>query len=314
VIDLLLLGNGAMVPLPDRPLSSLLVRIGGSLVLFDCGEGTQVQMRRFHWGFRRLDAICLSHLHADHVAGLPGLFHTVANAGRTEPLRIYGPPGTQQVVDGLRVIAAWLPYEVEVHELRGGDHASLPGALRATVCEADHRVPCLAWRVDLDRAPAFAPEQAAGLGVPRPLWSILQRGEPVEVAGRPVHPRQVLGEPRPGIAFAYVTDTRPARTIGELVQGVDLLVCEATYARDDEAGDAARHGHMTIGQACALANEADVHRLWLTHFSGRIDNPLDHLDAARARFLHAEIGEPGLSARLSFDHRYDRLDIQDTTS
>lgn len=308
MIDVLLLGNGAMAPLPERPLSSLLARIGGSLVLFDCGEGTQVQMRRFHWGFRRLDAICLSHLHADHVAGLPGLLHTVANAGRTEPLRIYGPTGTRAAVDGLRVIAAWLPYEVDVHELGDGSAVSLPGGGRATVHDADHRVPCLAWRVDLDRAPAFDPERATALGVPRPQWAVLQRGQSVQVDGALVKPNQVRGRARDGIAFAYVTDTRPTTAIRDLVRGVDLLVCEGTYAHDDEAGDAARHGHMTIGQACALAAGAEVHRLWLTHFSGRIESPLDLQVDARLRFPRAEIGVPGLRARLAFDHRYGRLD------
>lgn len=311
MIELILLGAGAMAPLPDRPLSSLLMRSGGSLALFDCGEGTQVQMRRFHWGFRRLDAICLSHLHADHVAGLPGLLHTVANAGRTEPMHVYGPPGTRAVVEGLRVIAAWLPYEVEVHELNDGDRFELFGGARADVREADHRVPCLAYRVDLDRAPAFDPVRAGALGVPRPLWSVLQRGEPVRVNGSPIQPDQVRGDPRPGISCAYVTDTRPSAAVLNLVQGVDLLVSEATYANDDEQADAARHGHMTLRQACAVASEAGVGALWLTHFSGRIDNPMDHLERARALFPHAEIGEPGLSARLSFGQGYERLDARE---
>lgn len=308
MIDLLLLGTGAMVPLPHRPLSSLLMRCGGSLALFDCGEGTQVQMRKFHWGFRRLDAICLSHLHADHVAGLPGLLHTVANAGRTEPMQIYGPPGTRAVVEGLRTIAAWLPYAVEVHELEDGDRVEVFGGTWATVRDADHRIDCLAWRLDLDRAPAFDSVRAGALGVPRTQWSVLQRGEPVHVDGNMVTPEQVLGVPRSGLACAYVTDTRPTDTIVELVRGVDLLVCEATYARDEEEGDAARHGHMTLRQACAVASAAEVGNLWLTHFSGRISDPLDHLAFAQGIFPRSDIGEPGLSARLSFDGGYARLD------
>src|SRR5690625_4770875 len=102
MIDVMLLGTGAMVPLPDRWLSSALVRVGSSLILLDCGEVTQIAMRERHWGFRRLDAICLSHMHADHVAGVPGLLHTVANAGKTSPLMIYGPVGTIDVITGLR--------------------------------------------------------------------------------------------------------------------------------------------------------------------------------------------------------------------
>jgi ribonuclease Z len=305
VIDLLLLGTGAMVPLPHRPLSSLLIRSGGSLVLFDCGEGTQVQMRKFHWGFRRLDAVCLSHLHADHVAGLPGLFHTVANAGRTEPMHVYGPPGTVEVIEGLRVIARHLPYDMMVHELVDGDRTGLPGGLRAQVCDASHRIPCLAWRVDMDRAPAFDPVRAESLGVPRTQWSSLQRGEPVDVAGRIVQPSNVLGEARKGISFAFVTDTRPTDGIVELVQGADLLVSEATYMSDDARDGAHRFGHMTLRDACEQARAADVGVLWLTHFSGSIDDPLAYRETARDLFPDAEIGRPGLTARLSFSNGYE---------
>ncbi len=308
MIDVVLLGTGAMMPLPGRWLSSTLIRSNGSLILFDCGEGTQIAMRQFHWGFRRLDAICLSHLHADHVAGLPGLLHTVANAGRTEPMHIYGPPGTRAVVDGLRVIADWLPYGVGIHELRDGDRFELFGGARGRVRDADHRVPCLAYRLDLDRAPAFDPVRAEALGVPLSLWSVLQRGEPATVEGSTVQPHQVRGGPRQGIACAYVTDTRPTDAIRELVHGVDLLVSEATYAHDDEQDDAAQHGHMTIRQACGLASDAEVGMLWLTHFSGRIGNPMDHLERARSHFPPTEIGEPGLGARLSFGQGYERLD------
>src|SRR4051794_29869085 len=117
MIDLLLLGTSGTIPLPGRPLSALLARVGPEMILFDCGEGTQVSMRRAGWGFKHLSAICLTHLHGDHVAGLPGLLLSVANAGRTEPLDIYGPVHTSIVVAGLRVIAPRLPYEVRIHEL-----------------------------------------------------------------------------------------------------------------------------------------------------------------------------------------------------
>jgi ribonuclease Z len=297
-----------MVPLPNRPLSSLLMRSGGSLALFDCGEGTQVQMRKFHWGFRRLDVIFLTHLHADHVAGLPGLFHTVANSGRTEPMHIYGPPGTLPVVAGLRVIAAKLPYEIVVNEVTDGDRFDLPNGVRGQAREADHQVICLAYRIDVDRAPAFDPVKAKAIGIPRVHWSTLQRGEPIEVDGEIVLADAVLGAQRKGLSLAFLTDSRASESLKAFISGVDLLVSEATYATDEDEADAARHGHMTIGQACAQARAANVGRLWLTHFSGRIGNPHDHQVAARAIFGPTDIGEPGLSARLSFNQGYERLD------
>jgi len=300
MIDLLLLGNGAMVPLPNRPLSALLMRINGSLVLFDCGEGTQVQMRKFHWGFRNLDAICLSHLHADHVAGLPGLFHTVANAGRTEPMHIYGPTGTIAVVQGLRVIADWLPYDMVMHELDDGDTFELLPGVRAGVRLGLHRIPCLGWRIAVDRAPAFLPAQARELGVPQTEWSRLQRGEVVTLGDVTVAPADVMGPPRRGVAFGFVTDTRVTPELRELVDGVDLLVCESTYGLVDDAEKAKEWGHMTLNQACGFGSEANVGGLWLTHFGGTIDDPALLAPAARALFPATTIGQPGLTTTLAF--------------
>src|SRR5699024_9640362 len=134
--------------------------------LFDCGEGTQVSMRRFHWGFKRLDAILLSHVHADHVAGLPGFFHTVANAGRTDPMHIYGPEGTIEVIKGLRTIAPWLRYDMVIHELQDGDTFELPSGLKGRVSVGDHRIPVLAYRLDAPRAPGFLPDRAEALDIP----------------------------------------------------------------------------------------------------------------------------------------------------
>src|SRR5690242_9606692 len=132
MIDIALLGTGGMMPLPRRWLSSLLVRVGGDVILFDSGEGTQVAWRATGWSFRRLSAICISHTHSDHIAGLPGLLHTVSNTGRTEPITIYGPVGLAEVVQGLRVIAPQLPFPVEVRELESGDSFPLPEGMRGT--------------------------------------------------------------------------------------------------------------------------------------------------------------------------------------
>jgi ribonuclease Z len=300
MIDLLLLGNGAMVPTPNRPLSALLMRVNGSLVLFDCGEGTQVQMRKFHWGFRNLDAICLSHLHADHVAGLPGLFHTVANAGRIAPMHIYGPTGTIAVVQGLRVIADWLPYDMVIHELDDGDTFDLISGVRAKVRLGLHRVTCLGWRIGVDRAPAFLPDKAKELDVPQAAWGRLQSGESVISGEAIVTPADVTGPPRRGVSFGFVTDTRVTPELRELVSGVDLLVCESTYGLVEQAEKASEWGHMTLNQACDFATEAEVGELWLTHFGGTIDDPALLEPAARALFPAATIGQPGLTTTLAF--------------
>jgi len=308
VIDVVLLGTGAMVPLPGRWLSSALIRANGSLVLFDCGEGTQIAMRQAHWGFRRLDAICLSHLHADHVAGLPGLFHTVANAGRTEPLQIFGPPGTSDVVGGLRVIAPYLPYPVVVTELQDDETFTLPGGLAGRVREGVHRVPVLGYRLDVERGPAFRRDRAVTLGVPRSEWSRLQGGETVLVDGRIVHPAEVLGGPRPGVALGLITDTRPTGHLARLVNGVDLLICEATYGEDEDGPKAERHRHMTIREAATLASQAKVEHLWLTHFGAGMTDPSSYRQFAESLFEMAEIGHSGLTATLTFRRGYERME------
>lgn len=304
MIDLMLLGTGAMVPLPNRWLSCTLARVDGSLILFDCGEGTQITWRNFGWGFKRLDAICLTHHHADHVAGLPGLFHTVANAGRTEPMHIYGPPGTREMVRSLRVIAAELPYAMIVHDILGGEAFDLPGRLRATATWTEHRIPCLAYRCDLPRQPRFDANRASELGVPRHEWSTLQRGEPVTIDRRRIEPEMVLFEVRQGISFGFVTDTRPTATIADVMHGVDLLISEATYALDEHLEQARENKHMTFGEAATLAKDAAAGHLWLTHFSPRVEHPEKHRQTAAAIFPAVDIGYTGLRGSLRFEIGY----------
>lgn len=296
-----------MVPLPERWLSSALVRFKGSLILFDCGEGTQVSWRRFHWGFRRLDAICLTHVHADHVAGLPGLLHTVAHAGRTEPLVIFGPAGTGEVVDGLRVIARYLPFDIDVRELIDGDRFALPDGLRGTVREGKHRVPVLGYRLDLDRAPGFDRDRAIALNVPRVEWSRLQRGERVEINGRTISPDEVRGASRPGLSFAFVTDTRPTPALIELVHEADLLICESTYGEDEDQPKAELHGHMTVREAATLASQAGARTLWLTHFGAGMADPEAYRDMARSVFPSTVMGSAGLMGRLTFRSGYESV-------
>lgn len=300
MIDLLLLGTGGMLPLPDRWLSSLLVRCRGELILFDCGEGTQIPWRRFGWGFRRLGAICLSHLHADHVAGLPGLLHAIAQADRVEPVDLFGPAGTAAVVAGLRTIAPVLPYDLRVRELDGGEAFALPGGATGRVLAGEHRVPCLVYRLDVARARRFLPERAAALGVPRDRWRSLQRGEPVHWDGGSAGPDDVLGPTRPGLAIAYVTDTRPLPTFAPLLDGVDLLVCEGTYGDAADQAKAIEWGHMTFAEAATLARDARAAALWLTHFSAAMADPAAFLPGAAAIFPATTVGFSGLTTSLSF--------------
>jgi ribonuclease Z len=304
MIDVMLLGTGAMVPLPDRWLSSALLRTGRSLILLDCGEGTQIAMRERHWGFRRLTTICLSHLHADHCAGLPGLFHTVANAGKRSPLAIYGPPGTSDAVNGLRAIAPHLPFEVTVTELTDGATVEGPEGVQITVAEGEHRVSVLAYRFDRPRQRRFRSDRAVELGVPMDRWSELQAGRTVVVDGRTVEPGDVLGEHREGVALGFATDTRPIDDVRNLVHGVDLLISEATFGDDADIDKAIARGHMTFREAATLARDAEARHLWLTHFSAALEDPEAFVGFAADVMPEVTVGYAGLSATLAFEGGY----------
>jgi ribonuclease Z len=300
MIDAVLLGTGGMLPLPNRWLSSLLIRVNGHLTLFDCGEATQVAWHQSGWGIRRLGAICISHTHADHIAGLPGLLHALANAGRTEPVGVFGPVGTAEVVRALRVVAPVLPYEIRITELRGDERFTVPGGLVGLCEPGDHALPVLAYRLDLSRGRAFLPERARALGVPIELWGRLQAGEPVSWDSRAATPDEVLGPPRPGLSIAYVTDTRPAPKLPRFLESVDLLVCEGTYGSDEDLPKAVRNRHMTFREAGTLAREAGANRLWITHFSPALEDPGAFAANATEVFPRATIGYDGLMISLPF--------------
>jgi ribonuclease Z len=302
MIDLILLGTSGTFPLPERPLSALLVRVGPEMVLFDCGEGTQVSMRRSGWGFKALSAICLSHLHADHVSGLPGLLLTVGHSGRTEPLDIYGPVGTRLVVAGLRVIAPRLLYDVRVHELAATatDGIAWAGASMATL-PLDHAIPCLAYRLDLDRGRRFEPAKARALGAPLSEWKLLQRGESITVNGRLILPDEVLGPARRGLRIGYVTDTRPTPELPGFLAGADLLTIEGNYGDPADAENAVVNKHLLFSEAAEIGRKAGVRRLWLTHFSAKMLDPERYLPEATRIHPETSIGHEGLTTTLRFD-------------
>jgi ribonuclease Z len=299
MIDLILLGTSGTIPLPDRPLSSVLGRVGPELILFDCGEGTQVSMRRWGWGFKGLSAICLSHMHGDHVAGLPGLLLSVANAGRTEPMDVYGPVGTRMVVAGLRVIAPRLPYEVRVHELSAAEGIPWHGAVLASL-PVDHAVPCLAFRLDLARGRRFQPDLARARGVPIAAWKTLQHGQTITVEGRQIHPEDVLGPERRGIRFGYVTDTRPTLKMPAFLADADLLVIEGTYGDPADAENAIANKHLLFSEAAQIGRDAGVRHIWLTHFSAKLLDPERYLDEATRIFPDTTVGREGLTTSLRF--------------
>jgi ribonuclease Z len=300
MLDVCLLGTGGMMPLPGRWLSALLLRTGGSMVLIDCGEGTQVSLRQAGWGVAGLEAVLLTHLHADHIGGLAGLWHLLAQSDRTAPLMHVGPAGTARVLHHLMAaLAPHLPYQLYVRELQDEERFEA-GGFQCACLPVEHSVSCFAYRLEVPRGRRFDPERARALGVPLHLWKALQAGETVRWEGGAATPDDVLGPPRRGLAVAFVTDTRPVPQLIEFVRGVDLLVCEGMYGDPAEAERAAERGHMTFQEAAHLAAQAGVQRLWLTHFSPSLTDPAAYLPDAARIFPATELGTDGKKLTLTF--------------
>ena len=300
MLEVALLGTGGMMPLPGRWLASAMIRADGRVVLIDCGEGTQIAIRQHGFGFHDIDAILLTHYHADHTGGLVGVLLAMALADRETPVVVAGPPGLRRLLEAVTVFAGRLPFEVTAVELQEGATFDV-GPLRVSCQLGDHWSPCLAYRLDLPRARRFLPERARELGIPVEQWRTLQAGESVQQGSRVFSPEDVLGPLRRGLSVAYVTDTRPTERLPAFLNDVDLLICEGTFADPAHAERAVERKHMLFREAGALAAAAGARRLWLTHFSPSLPDPERWVEEVRREFPAVTIGSDGLRATLTFD-------------
>jgi ribonuclease Z len=277
-LSVLFLGTAGSMPTVQRAPASLLVRRGGERVLIDCGEGTQRQLLR-SIGLPDLEHIFLTHYHADHFLGLPGMLKTFALRGREVPLTVYGPRGLRSLMSDLRRVYGKLTYDVELKELEPGDAVAFDG-FRIGAYGAVHRLEALGYGLFEDERPGrFDPELAARKGVPPgPEFGRLQRGEPVQAGDVTVHPHEVMGEPRPGRTLVFTGDTEPCDATVTVSRGASLLVHDGTFA-DEELERARQTGHSTARQAAEVAREAGVSMLALTHLSSRYFAPVIEKEA-----------------------------------
>ena len=262
------LGTGGAVPSARRSTASLLVARGGERLLFDCGEGTQRQMQR-SLGLVQVDEIYFTHFHADHFLGLPGLLKTYDLTERERPLTIYGPRGLRDLIQSLGRVIGRVGYKLDLVELEPGEAVHRDGAeMRAFPVEHSVRAHGYAL-VEEERPGRFDPEAAKRLGVEEgPAFAALQRGETVEGSAGPVRPGDVMGESRAGRTVVITGDTAPCHATVEAARGAELLVHDASFA-EEEAQRAADTGHSTVGQAAAVAREAEAKMLALVHISSR---------------------------------------------
>jgi len=284
-LDLVFFGTSGSVPTAQRAPSALLVRRGGERLLFDCGEGTQRQMLRSTVGLPELPEVFVSHFHADHFLGLPGMLKTFALRGRDEtPLTVYGPRGLRELFKRLHPFLGRLPYPLTVVELEAGETLER-GDYTIEGFAVEHGAEALGYTIaEAERPGRFDVAAADALGVPDgPARGRLQAGEEVTVdSGRTVIPADVLGEPRPGRKLVLTGDTAPSPLVVQAAHGTDLLVHEASFL-SDEAERARETMHSTAAQAAEIASLAQVRLLALTHVSPRYFGP-ELADEARAVF------------------------------
>lgn len=290
-LEAFVLGCGGMMPLPYRHLTSVLLRRDGNLFLFDCGEGTQVSLKRLNLKWKKIDAIFISHTHADHVTGLPGILMLNSQVDRSEPLYIYGPPKIAEYIETSRkVLDMYINYPIVVKEITspGIVHSGKDYYVRAF--PLSHTKPCFGYTLEeLDRPGEFNVEKAKNLGVPvGPLFGKLQRGESVTLeSGTLISPEDVMGEKRRGRKFSFVTDTQYIPTIAKEVRGSDLLICEGMF-EDEFAGQAKEKKHMTSRQSATIARDSASKKMALIHYSPRYTDKELEILLSQAREVFPE--------------------------
>lgn len=301
MLEVCLLGTGGMMPLVQRALTACMTRLNGSSLLIDCGEGTQVGIRKRGWSTHDIDVICFTHWHGDHISGLPGLLLSMGNSERTEPVLIVGPAGIARVVDQLRIIAPELPFPIVYHELTEETEVISCRGYELHAFRASHNIVCYGYSQVISRVGKFDPEKAKANAVPMKCWSRLQKGETVEVDGIVYTSDMILGPQRKGLKLTYCTDSRPTKLIAESAAGADLFICEGMYGEPGSEARAREHRHMTFAEAAGLARQAAVGQLWLTHYSPLLTRPKDYAWVAREIFPETVVCKDGQSIELKFE-------------
>ena len=300
-LEVVFLGTAGSIPTPKRSLPAVLIRRKGEQIMFDCGEGVQRQMITAGVGFHRKMKVFVTHMHGDHVLGLPGLIQTMALLDRSEKLEVYGPLGIRKFIESIRETVQFaLTFPIEIREVEEAGTICEEEEYTVKAVWSNHVIPGLAYAlVEKPRPGKFYPEKAKALGVPEgPLWSKLQHGKRIKLSnGKIVKPEEVMGPPRPGRKIVYTGDTRPFKELAKFAADADLLIHDATL--DDELNERAEEdGHSTPSQAAKTAKEAKVKKLVLTHISARYRDASTLLKQAKKIFKNTIVAEDFLKIEI----------------
>ncbi|MBR5789175.1 MAG: ribonuclease Z [Lachnospiraceae bacterium] len=301
MLDICLLGTAGMMPLPNRKLTSCIFRYNGSQILIDCGEGTQVALKKQSISPKPIDVILFTHYHADHISGLPGLLLTMGNAGRTEELTMVGPRRLREVVESLRIIAPELPFDIKYIELSEEVEEFNLYGYRINAFKCVHRTDCYGYTLSIDRGGKFDPERARELEIPLKYWKVLQKGESVTEDGKEYTPDMVLGAPRKGIKVTYCTDTRPTKLITKMAKDSDLAILEGMYCDPEMQEKAEGYKHMTFYESAKIAADANVKELWFTHYSPSLVHAESYMPKVKKIFENSVLSRDGESVTLNFE-------------
>ncbi|MFX1563977.1 MAG: ribonuclease Z [Promethearchaeota archaeon] len=292
-MKIVFLGVGGGMPSQIRALPAVALKLNGQIILWDCGEGTQMQLQRVRFSLQRITEIFISHLHGDHVLGLPGLLSSMALLRREKPLAIFGPPGIKAFVEKTLTLTHVQPeYEITTREIRRG---VISRHTRYTMecLPAIHSVPAFSFVLRIADTPGkFNPIKAQSLGVPKgPLWKQLQLGKSVKMpAGKIIRPSQVLGPPSKGVSIAYSGDTKPNPKFAKAAHGVALLIHDATFSME-HTEKADEYGHSTAAQAAEIAKQAKAQQLALVQISPRYETNEKHEKEAQEIFPKSFVPE-----------------------